>query len=123
MDSAYKAADLVVIGQVSRGEKQILKISAKIKGDEKAEEIELASPHCQGTACSGGFSVAPNVDLLFLLKRQASGVYDSVTGNGNYSCPVVHEVEKGAVKFRDKKVPVESLKKYFESKPDPVPLF
>jgi|GEM_PF-6910095 len=121
LDSAYRAADLVAIGQVTSGIKTTLKIKTKIKGGENQNEVELTSTHCQGTACSGGFSVAPKTDLLFLLKRQANGIYDSVTGNGNYSCPVVYEVEKGSVKIRDKRILIESLQKYFESKPDPVP--
>lgn len=120
---AYRAADLVVIGKVAYGVKPILKIKTKIKGDEKLKEIELTSGHCQGTACSGGFSVAPGIDLLFLLKRQSGGLYDSVSGNGNYSCPVVYEVEKQSVKFRDKTISLKSLKKYFQTTPDPILLY
>jgi len=123
LGEAYQSADLVVIGQVVYGTKPMLKIKTKIKGVEKANEIELTPSHCQGTACSGGFSVAPKVDLLFLLSHQKNGLYDSVTGNGNYSCPVVYEVEKDIVNFRNKKIPVKSLEKYFQSKPDPVPLY
>lgn len=123
LDSAYRAADLVVIGEVTYGTKTILKIKTKIKGNEKLNEIELTSNRCQGTACSGGFSVAPKIDLLFLLKRQVNGVYDSVTGNGNYSCPVVFEIEKESVKFRDKRILIRYLEKYFQTKPDPLPIY
>ncbi len=123
LDRAYSAADLVVIGQVSYEAKTILRIKMKIKGDENFKEIELMSNRCQGTACSGGFSVAPKIDLLFLLKRQSNGIYDSVTGNGNNSCPVVYEVEKEFVKFGDKKILITTLEKYLKSKPAPVSFY
>lgn len=122
LDKAYQASDLLVIGQVTYGVKPTLKIKNKIKGNEKSNEIELTSVHCQGTACFGGFSVAPKMDLLFFLKRQANGAYDSVAGNGNFSCPVVFEINNGAVIFGDKLVPIGSLNKYLQTKSSLVPL-
>ncbi len=123
LESAYKAADLVVIGQVAYGKSPLLKIKNKIKGSEKSSEIQLIAPRCQGTACSGGFSVAQKTDLLFLLKRQPDAIYDSVSGNGNYSCPVVFEVQNDAVKIGKKNVAIKSLEKYLQLKPDAIPLF
>ncbi len=123
LDASYKASDVVAIGQVSYEKKPILKIKNKIKGNESDSKIQLTSSQCQGTACSGGFSVAEKVDLLFFLKRQANGTYDSVTGNGNYSCPVVYEVKKEMVNLGDKEISVKDLKKYLQSNPAPVPLY
>ena len=122
INQAYLSADLIVIGKVTSGTKPILKIMRKINGAEKASEIELMTGHCQGTSCSGGFSVAQNVDLLFFLSRRPNGIYDSVTGNGNFSCPVVYEVNGDFVAFRDKKVSMGSLLKYLQSKASVVPL-
>ena len=122
LKEAYKSSDLVVIGEIAYTPKPILKIKNKIKGNESKKEVELTTNICHGTACSGGFSVAPKVDLFFLLKK-THGIYDSVSGNGNYSCPVVYEVENNFVKFKDKKISIQSLVKYLESNPDPVPLF
>ena len=120
---AYAAADLVVIGQVVPKSALKLHIIKKIKGSEGGKEVSLTVPTCTGTACSGGFSVAPGVDLLFLLRRMPDGVYDGVAGNGNYSCPTVFEVKDGAVKIGGRRVRLKSLKRFFESKPDPIPVF
>ena len=120
LSEAYKAADLVVIGDVTYSPNPTLKIRNKIKGNEEKREVQLTRVVCQGTACSGGFSVAPKIEMLFLLKQKGD-VYDSATGNGNFSCPVVYEVEKSSVKFGKKLVSIESLKKYLEVKPDPIP--
>lgn len=121
LSEAFQASDLVAIGKVSLGEKTKLKINHKIKGN-AGQEIELQQPTCQGTACTGGFSVGPAVDLLFFLKKQSNGIYNSVTNDGNFSCPVVFEVENGFAKFRDKKIAVESLHEYLLKKTSTVPL-
>ena len=118
---AYAAADLVAIGKVDAKSGR-LHIVKKINGKEVRKDVSLTESHCQGTACSGGFSVAPGVDLLFLLRRLPDGVYDGVSGNGNFSCPTVFEVKDGAVKIGGKQVPLKSLRRYLESKPDPIPL-
>lgn len=120
---AYAASDLVVIGQVVPRSSITLRIAKKVKGKEARKEIPLTVPQCAGTACRGGFSVMPGVDLLFLLRRRPDGVYDGVTGNGNYSCPTVFEVKGGAAILAAKKVPLKSLRKYLESKPDSIPTF
>ncbi len=120
---AYAAADLVAIGQVIPKSSITLRISKKIKGGEKSTDVALTVPTCQGTACSGGFSVMPGVDLLFLLKRLPNGVYDGVSGNGNFSCPTVFEVKDGAALIAKKKIAVKSLRKYLESKPEPIPMY
>ena len=120
--SAYAAADLVAVGKVSSAEGLTLKIGTRVKGNEKQKIISLAGPHCAGTACSGGFSVAAGIDLLFLLKRLPNGRYDGVAGNGNFSCPVVFEVREGVAVIGEKNIRVNSLKKYFESKPAPIAL-
>lgn len=118
---AYAAADLVAIGHVVPGTALTLHIVKKLKGHEDRKDVALTVPTCAGTACSGGFSVAAGVDLLFLLKRLPDGVYDGVAGNGNYSCPVVFEVADGAAKLGGKKVPLKALKRYLQTKPDPIP--
>src|SRR5581483_8102823 len=65
---AYAAAGLVAVGTVTNDSSGItLHIRRKLKGNETRNDVPLMVPHCQGTACSGGFSVAPGVDLLFLL--------------------------------------------------------
>lgn len=115
LGQAYSASDLVVIGSVYNSKKLILKISKKIKGAEITKEIELVSAHCQGTACSGGFSVALKTEMLFFLKRQL-GVYDSVTGNGTFKCPVVYEIEGKFVKFGEKKILIDDLEVFLQSK-------
>lgn len=119
---AYRDSGLVAIGKVTLGEKTKLKITKKVKGDESASEIELQQPACRGTACAGGFSVAPSVELLFFLKKQPNGAYNSVTADGNFSCPVVFEVENGFAKFRDKKIAVDSLESYLSKKSSTLPL-
>ena len=119
---AYAAADLVAIGKVVPGATLTLHIVKKIKGNEAKKDVSLTTPQCQGTACGGGFSVLPGVDLLFLLKRLPDGVYDGVSGNGNFSCPTVFELKNGAVKLGGKNVPLKSLRRYLQSKPDPIPV-
>ena len=116
--AAYSSADLVTIGKVVFDKGVVLDIGIKIKGTEERKRVSLTVPHCEGTACSGGFSVAPAVDLLFFLRRLPDGVYDGVSGNGDYSCPTVFEVIDGAAMIGKKKVPLNSLRKYLESKPD-----
>lgn len=121
LGDAYKAADLVVIGEVTYSPNPILKIKNKIKGSEVKKEVQLTSIVCQGTACSGGFSVATNIDLFFLLKK-FNGAYDSVSGNGNFACPVVFETGNNVVFFKEKKIAIRNLEKYLKSNPGPVPL-
>lgn len=119
---AYKASELVVTGEISDIANPILKVRTIIKGSETKKEIQLTKMTCQGTSCWGGFSVAPKMEMLFFLKK-SGGVYDSVTGNGNVSCPVVYEVEKSSVKFKEKSVSLDRLKKYLEDKPDSIPMY
>ncbi len=121
--AAYAASDLVAIGRVETGNGLTLRVSDKLKGSEGRKAVPLSEPKCAGTACGGGFSVAPGVDLLFLLSKRPDGVYDSVTGNGNFSCPVVFEAKKSGVRIGKKVVPLKTLKKYLESKPKPFALF
>ena len=119
---AYSAAELVAVGQVTNDTSGVtLHIRQEIKGTETRKDVPLTVPQCQGTACSGGFSVAPRIDLLFLLRRTNNGVYDSVTGNGNFSCPVVYEIKDHSVLLGRKKVPLASLRRYLQSAPSPVP--
>lgn len=120
---AYAASDLVAIGKVEAGSSVTLTIAKTLKGRAPRKKIPLTVSHCHGTACGGGFSVAPGVDLLFLLKRLPDGVYDGVTGNGNFTCPTVFEVKDGAALLDGKRVPVELLKRYLESKPEPISLY
>ncbi len=119
--AAYASVDLVAIGKVVADNGLFLNIGVKIKGSEKRNRVALTVPKCAGTACSGGFSVAPGVDLLFFLRRLPDGVYDGVSGNGNFSCPTVFEVIGGTAIIGKKKVPLNSLKSYLESKPADLP--
>lgn len=122
LDRAYQESDLVVIGQVLRADKLFLNVKERFKGQINSRSLQITTPQCQGTSCQGGFSVAAQMDLLFFLKKQSNGIYDSVTGNGNASCPVVFELEKGTVKFKDKLVPIKSLRKFLETPKVSIPL-
>jgi hypothetical protein len=122
LSQAFKASDLVVIGEVTYSPKPILNIKTKIKGREEKKQVELTSVVCQGTACRGGFSVGTKVNLLFLLKKSGD-VYDSVSGNGNFDCPVVYEIENNFVNFKDHKISTQSLEKYLKTNPASIPLF
>jgi hypothetical protein len=117
---AYADSVLVVIGRVLPKTQNRLFIVRKIKGAESRKDVSLTIPRCAGTSCGGGFSVAPNVELLFLLKEAPGGLYDGVSGNGNFSCPTVFEVKKGFVEIGPAKVPLARLKRYLEEKPDPI---
>jgi hypothetical protein len=120
LKKAYLASDLVVIGKVATSKKLLLKISDVIKGKESAKGVSLNVPHCEGTSCSGGFSVASGIEMLFLLKKLPNGDYDGVTETGNFGCPVVYEIDRDSVKFGTKKVLIKFLRQYFESSPDPI---
>lgn len=122
LGQAYAAADLVVIGRVIVGPGQRLHVSRRLKGRATSDVVALAEPVCHGTACAGGFSVAPGRDMLFLLSRQPSGSYDSVTGDGNMSCPVVYRVDGGAVDFRSRQVPLADVTAYLRTPSLQVPM-
>lgn len=48
-------------------------------------------------------------------------VYDGVSGNGNFSCPTVFELKDGAARIGGNDVPLKFLRKYFQTKPAPIP--
>ena len=122
---AYRAADLVVVGvspENPRNEApQKVRVLRVVKGDGRAgAEIELVGPRCQGTACSG-FAILPDHEMLLLLRRVKDGRFHKVDGNGNDVCPNVFGVEGGKARIGKQDVPVESLKSFFGSHPEPIP--
>lgn len=122
---AYEAADLVVVGESLENPKndapqkveviRVVKRSGKI-----GRRIELVGPHCQGTACSG-FAILPDHEMLLLLRKVEEGRFHKVDGDGNDACPNVFGIEGGKARIGKKDVPVEGLRSYFTSHPEPIP--
>jgi hypothetical protein len=122
---AYQRADLVAVGtgieNPENGKPQDFEVSVVVKGSSKAgQRLKLVGPRCQGTACDG-LSVPPRRRFLLMLRQVPGGAFHKVDGNGNDACPNAFEVNADYAKIGAGRIKLESLRSYFESRPEPIP--
>ena len=126
---AYADADAVVIGKIvgrpARGYNLLFRVADVIKGAPE-REITLRGEGTTTRATKDGFSIPADKNVLLLLRKSASELYEAVEDYDS-ECRTYFEIAKGTALLRptaaDKggtRVEVKSLDSYFKSRPTPL---
>jgi len=115
LGKAYQASFLVVVARANsfiQDKPQTVRVIRVIKGPPSLKEITLEGNHLNGTD-SWGAAITPARDTMLLLAGDKQ--YHWVDGGSG--CPNSFEAEKGLVKFGDRKIKIEDVKKFLEGSP------
>jgi hypothetical protein len=117
ISNAYKAADLVIVGEAEnfvQGKPQKINVIKTIKGTVN-KVIDLVGTNIQGTEVSGSAIQIKKEFLMLLAKDSKYKWVDSGSG-----CPNSFEVNNGQVKIGNNVIELNELKNFFEKNPNPI---